>query len=303
MQTTANDAARLRRRRLSSVNGTSHESRLQMCRRMSLSMEVVDLPTVPAREALATLKVLLLSYLEDMEIRLSKLESPLADLHLSETFITKGEHSVEEARLWAKVALEMLHSIRSDISSHFAELPDVPSLADVRSHLPSVSISDVTAYVDDVCSRFTDLDFRSKLSAISSRLRSFQAHLRSLDILPVDFPSLPGGGRLSGIYGSIMSSELVSEFAAEVNAAEEKIEHTARDVARAVRESLDGSRLIKYVDLPPRWRSNRFVSGGYRSGFDEFGTWYPFSLLNRFIPLERWPLIVMSLFAFHNETR
>jgi len=66
---------------------------------------------------------------------------------------------------------------------------------------------------------------------------------------------------------------------------EELLERTAAEVARAVKLSFQGSRLIKYVDLPKEWRSNPFVAQGYR-----------------FIPIERWPLILWSIFTFHNET-
>ncbi|KAL4074076.1 hemolysin-III related-domain-containing protein [Scleroderma citrinum] len=284
MTVVAGNGPHLRQRRRFSNVDTKH-SRLPLCQRLPHSLEALDLSTTSAREALATLKVLLLSYLEDVENRLSKLEPPLSDLRISETLKIKGEHSVEDARLWAKDALEMLRSIRSDVSSHLPELPDVPCLTDVRTHLSLLSVSDITTYVDDVRSKFSDLDFYNQLSTLSARLRSFQAHLRSMDILPIDIPSLSSSKHISGIIESIMSSELVSELTDDVNEAEEMIEKAARDVARAVKQSLQGSRLIHYVDLPPQWRSNPFVTRGYR-----------------FIPLEKWHLIVMSLFAVHNET-
>lgn len=282
---TAADGPLLRRRRRFSTADTSRYARLPLCRRLPDSLEALDLSTASARQALGTLKVLLLSYLEDVEHRLSKLESPISDLRIAETFKIKGDHSIEDARLWAKDALEMVRGIRSDVSSHFAELPDVPSLTDVRAHLASFSLTDINVHIDDVRSRLSDLDFYNRLSAISTRLQSFQAHLRSMDILPVDIPSLPNRTRFSGILDSIMSSELVSELTDDVNKAEEMLEHVALDVARAVKQSLQGSRLIQYVDLPPQWRNNPFVTRGYR-----------------FIPLEKWPLIIMSLFAVHNET-
>ncbi|KAI6169330.1 hemolysin-III related-domain-containing protein [Pisolithus thermaeus] len=283
---TTTDDPHLRRRRRFSTADTSRDARLPLCRRLPDSLEALDLSTASARQALGTLKVLLLSYLEDVEYRLSKLESPLSDICIGEAFKIKGDHSIEDARLWAKDALEMLRGIRSDVSSHLVELPDVPSLTDVRTHLASFSLADIHVHIDDVRSRLSDLDFYNRLSAISTRLQSFQAHLRSMDILPVDIPSLRNRSHFSGILDSIMSSELVSELADDVNAAEEMLEHAARDIARAMKRSLQGSRLIQYVDLPPQWRNNPFVIRGYR-----------------FIPLEKWPLIIMSLFAIHNETR
>ncbi|KAG6336622.1 hypothetical protein ID866_2461 [Astraeus odoratus] len=134
---TASDAPHLRQRRRFSTTDSMHDSRVPLCQRLPHSLEALDLSTASAREALGTLKVLVLSYLEDVENRLSKLESPLSDLGIAEAVKVRGEHSVEEARLWAKDALEMLRSIRSDVSSHFAELPDVPTLTNMTFALGS----------------------------------------------------------------------------------------------------------------------------------------------------------------------
>jgi adiponectin receptor len=102
-----------------------------------------------------------------------------------------------------------------------------------------------------------------------------------MDVLTTDLPTFPGSTRLSGLFESILSSDLITELTDDVT----EVEDMARDVARAIKQSLQGSKLIHYVDLPPQWRNNPFVTRGYR-----------------FIPLERWPLIIMSLFALHNET-
>ncbi|KIJ68129.1 hypothetical protein HYDPIDRAFT_148456 [Hydnomerulius pinastri MD-312] len=271
---------RLRQRRRFSTTDTVHDARLLLCQRLPHSLEALDLSTTSAKESLGALRVLVLSYLEDVETRISKLESPLSDLSIPEAFKIKGEYSVEEARIWARDALEMLRSIRSDVCSHLPELPDVPSLSDVRTHL-SLSLSDITSAMDDVRSRFSD----NYVPTLSARLQSLQAHLRSMDVLPTDLPSLSSSKRFSGLFESFMSSELVTELTDDVNEAEDMIEQAARDIARAVKQSFQGSKLIQYVDLPPQWRNNPFVTRGYR-----------------FIPLEKWPLIIMSLFAIHNET-
>jgi len=80
----------------------------------------------------------------------------------------------------------------------------------------------------------------------------------------------------------VLVSELLSELKKE---ADLLVDITAQQVRNAVSRSFGGSRLIQYHDLPPQWRSNPYVIRGYR-----------------FIPIERWPLIIMSLFAFHNQT-
>ena len=82
------------------------------------------------------------------------------------------------------------------------------------------------------------------------------------------------------------------------------LEKAAVEVARAMRRSLNGSRLIHYVDLPEKWRNNRFVARGYRYVLWTLSFRPSSSRLDtrRFIPLQQWPLIILSIFALHNET-
>jgi len=63
------------------------------------------------------------------------------------------------------------------------------------------------------------------------------------------------------------------------------LERAAKQVVEAIKRSFGGARLIEYVDLPDQWRTNPFVTRSYR-----------------FVPIERWPLLIMSVFALHNET-
>jgi adiponectin receptor len=282
--------SRLRPRRRPSID--THDVPLLSCHSLPHSLEALD-PSSP-RQALGALRILLLSYLEDVENRLSTIDSPISEISIPAALKTKGEHTVEDARAWARDALEMLRSIRSDVCSYLPELPDVPSLSNVRAQL-SLSLADTTSVMEDVCSRFSD----KHISTLSARLQSLQAHLRSMDVLAADLHTFPGSTRLSGLFESIMSSDLVAELSDDVTEAEDM----ARDVTRAIKQSLQGSKLIHYVDLPPQWRHNPFVTRGYRS---VFGTHVPHVFLMppcRFIPLDKWPLIVMSLFAWHNETR
>ncbi|CCO34551.1 putative protein C30D11,11 [Rhizoctonia solani AG-1 IB] len=55
--------------------------------------------------------------------------------------------------------------------------------------------------------------------------------------------------------------------------------------ALALEKSQEGKKLIRYRDLPEKWRNNEFVWEGYR-----------------FIPSARWPALIFSMFQLHNET-
>jgi adiponectin receptor len=271
-----------------------------------------------------------LSYLADLETRLSQLESPLSDL---EALKARGELRIEEARAWAKTALEMLDCIRADVCSHLPEfnfpdmsvenfvkshlpdftdvpalhgmrshfpdmpnvrsrlpdipdvrskLPDVrarlpdmpdvrsrlPDMPDVRSRLPDFDLSDMRSKFDDVRTRFYDLDFHHPLSYIptlSDHLQSLHYHLSSVELSSgIELPSLAPSSMLSDLLDALVSSDMFSELLnAPGNVMEGEAFLTAQ-VAKAVKSSFQGSRLIAYVDLPKEWRSNPFVAHGYR---------------------------------------
>lgn len=254
MSTTATTATKNRLRHRLTID--THDA--LSCHSLPHSFEALDLSSASARQSLGALRILLLSYLEQVENKLVTIDSPISDITFPAALKIKGESTVEDARAWARDALEMLRSIRSDVCSHLPELPDVPSLGNVRAQL-SHSMSDTTSVMEDVLSRFSD----KHISALSARLQSLQAHLRSMDVLATDLHTFPGSTRLSGLFESIMSSELVTELSDDVTEAEDM----ARDITCAIKQSLQGSKLIHYVDLPPQWRNNPFVTRGYRYVF------------------------------------
>jgi adiponectin receptor len=83
----------------------------------------------------------------------------------------------------------------------------------------------------------------------------------------------------------IATSELYTNLGSSEKAVEYMLEKATHDAQVAVQRSSDGSKSIHYVDLPEDWRSNPFVHRGHR-----------------FILISKWPLIILSLFALHNET-
>ncbi|RDX47877.1 HlyIII-domain-containing protein [Lentinus brumalis] len=279
------------------------------CHQLPPSIEALDLSLSSPAPTLASLRHHVLSYLADLEARLSLLES-------AESLMAKGEVTIEEARDWARDGLEMLRVLREDVCSHLPDmltldgvpsveefvsahtpdlhnLPDMcshlPDMPDVRSHLPDFKLPDVRSRLDDVRSRISDIDFNKPLSfvpTLSARLQSLQAHLSSTEFpSSVYLSSFAPSATLSTLLEKVMSSHLVADLSSDLRSGEETLEKAAIEIARAMKRSLNGSRLIQYVDLPQKWRNNPFVKGGYR-----------------FIPLHDWPRLILSLFALHNET-
>ncbi|KAF9527364.1 hemolysin-III related-domain-containing protein [Crepidotus variabilis] len=318
----ARSEVRLRRGpRRSSSQGSAVKG---SCTSLPRSIEALDLVSSSPVHALASLRFLVLSYLADLERQLTEVESPSL-----ETWKFQGELTLEEGKQWANTALEMLEGIRADVCSHFPDfnlvglssmedfvvahlpdMPDVPTLTDMRSHLPDIQqmrtrwpdmptlpdmdevLSDVRLKIDDVRTRFNELDFRTPFNFIpvlSERLEHLHSHLDTMDVpsgLPV--ASFAPNSVLSNLMESLMKSDFVKEIIDGtpdvVGESEELIERTVIEVNDAVKRSLNGVSLIKYSDLPHAWRNNPFVTHGYR-----------------FIPLNRWPLLIMSLFSWHNE--
>ncbi|EMD37295.1 G-protein coupled receptor [Gelatoporia subvermispora B] len=289
-------------RRLSIIVGAASDG----CSPLPHSLEALDLPYTSLAPTLASLRHHVLSYLADIETTLAELDSPISSDKLKAT----GESTVEEARAWAQEGLEMLRSIRQEVYAHLPEihLDNVSSVEDfVKSHFLEIPLPDVRARLpempDAVRSRLPDVrsrlgDMRTRISELGShrplryiptlteRLHSLQTHLSSVDIPhALSNTTLSPNATVAALLDRVRSSALVSEISSEIRHGEDKLEEAALEIARAVKRSLYGSQLIQYVDLPEKWRNNPFVTGGYR-----------------FIPLDQWPRLILSLFALHNET-
>ena len=249
----------------------------QICPPLPHSLEALDLSSASPTQTLASLRFLVLSYLADLERKLCELESPDMD-----TWKAMGAMTMEEARQWTRTALEMLEGIRADVCSHFpefhfADLPDVPGLTEMRSHLPDMPdmrshLSDMRTKLDDVRSRFHDIDFKTPLNYIptlSDRLRHLHSHLSSMDLPSgLDVPSFTPSSVISDLLDAFLSSDALAELSSSTldvpREVEDLLERAAREIAYAVQRSLDGVRLITYSDLPFDWKNNPFVTRGYR---------------------------------------
>ncbi|ESK94812.1 izh family channel protein [Moniliophthora roreri MCA 2997] len=304
-------------RRLSTPSRPPRPHRLSFCQPLPPSLEALDLSSASPTQTLASLRFLVLSYLAEIELRLSYIGG---EEH-SELPITDQSNTIDDVRDWARTTLDMLDSIRADVCSHLPEfglpditveklrshLPDLPEVPSITSHLPDFDFDfddfDLRNKLDDVRTRFNDLDFHQPLEFIptlSARLQTLQSHMSTIEL-----PQLgqTGGGTLHSLHlllhdlvDSLLSSELVTDILnsapdkglklkESLKESEEMLERAAKEVAYAVKRSFEGVKLISYSDLPQEWKNNPFVTQGYR-----------------FIPIERWHLIVLSLFALHNET-
>ncbi|KAJ7347063.1 hemolysin-III related-domain-containing protein [Mycena albidolilacea] len=275
--------------------------RLPPCRPLPPSLEALDLsPTSPA-QALSSLRFLVLSYLADLE-------------------------RLIESADWASAstALDMLHAIRADVRSHLPDLPDLSlpdlHLPDVKSLVASIDFSRPLSYVPTLSARLRSLhaELAAEFLSISRPSFDFEFRRPSFDFdfrrpsFDFDFeftrPSfdLSAPPVLRDILDAFSAdvdaflaelpslSELPSAFDAfladfpaslsRTNSSPSPADEFPSEEAALARADY-GSRLVNYSDLPLDWRNNQWVVTGYR-----------------FIPLSRWPRLLLSVFQLHNET-
>lgn len=289
----------------------------------SLSVSALDLPSAPTL-TLASVRSLVLDHLSELENRLLGAEEWVQEyIHIG------SECTMEEVRTWASDALEILSNIRDDITSQLAPadsptvesfvrsyMMDIPAVDDLKGHLPDLPDvrrklsefdTDVRVKFNDVRSHLQDLkpDFNHPLKylpALSHHLQSLNTHLsefRNSSISPLHL--LPSTSHIIEILDKL-SSTPVSHHLFSNKDGESSIETATRHVARAIQRSLGGSRLVNYADLPYDWQNNPFVSRGYRYSQQFCVLLTAAYEFLRFIPLENWHLLLLSLFVLHNET-
>lgn len=215
--------------------------------------------SIPHGRVLADLRAHVLSYLADLESQLSSLEHPIQQL------VAKGESKVDEARAWLKTGVEMLEHIRADVSSHLPELHAPDAVGGLVKALPE------TEYVPK----------------LSQHLHALQSHLTSTELphgLAESVSALKPHATVHDLIDLALAPKFVDPIA-HTTGGRDTSAQAAAEIAQALRLSLDGAALIDYEELPEAWKSNPFVTQGYR-----------------FIPLSKWPSIVSSIFQLHNET-
>lgn len=289
---TATEVSQLRRRRRVSTSFTG--PRLH-CRSLPYNLEALDLSAASPIPSLATLRVHVLSYLADLEARLALFDVPTEPE-------PECHSALDDARAWAQDGLAMLQRIRRECEAYLpalhmedisvesvraalADLPDVclPELSEMRLHLPDMP--DVRSYFPDLPETptiefdlherftaarksFSDLDFQQPLSylpTLSNHLHSLQEHLSNVH-LPShsDVVHFAPSQIVSDLLDRLLASEFVGNLTVEAKEDDNVLERTAKDLARAVKTSMHGAKLIAYHDLPHAWRNNHFVTSGYR---------------------------------------
>ena len=262
----------VRKRRMSRRLSAPHRPRLDLalkCNSLPSSLVPLDLSTTSVGPTLASVRVLVLSHLAELEENLVPIET------------NWGEETMEEAQKWANQALEMLNRIREDVCSHLPEFPfETPTVEamktrlhdlthnglveDIRSHLPEMST--MQTRLQDARSHLPDLpDFHHPmkyLPELSHRLQTLHDHLTSCN--NCSHLSLPSTASVSELLDKILSSDLVPAVLHRDHGKESPLEKAAKEMSNALKKSLDGSRLVTYVDLPCEWRNNHFVNRGYR---------------------------------------
>lgn len=212
------------------------------------------------------------------------------------------DFTVDDLRTWVEDSLEQLAHLRAEVS---ARLPDLEELRaqfrdiDFDFELPNLNLDEFRARlsrievpslgelsslsVSDVKNRLGDLGYEY-LPTLSERLSRLNSHLTSLRT-----PHLPsrtldkGHAVLKDFIEALMYDEEDSPM--ERERVEVEIEQMVIQVRQALRDSENGNVLLTYEQLPIKWRNNEHVLYGYR-----------------FIPIERWPTLLLSAFQFHNET-
>lgn len=274
---------RRHRRTRSSPASTTGISLLN-CTSLPPTIDVLKLSEAPSTHTLASLRILVLAYLADLDRHLTRFGSAGLD-----PWIPKGGLTIDNALHWASAAIDVLKGIRADVYLHLPEIQlaslspiesfvNMPGMTKLRSHLPDVDevrllSPDFTVWnVRRAVETHTGgLDFWQLLCFtlfLSHRLHHLRTHLLSLEL----FASLTQpNGALADLLDTPLSSELsidtLTTTTTTINFAKEADATVEAETSLALKHSLAGQRLIQYVDLPQPWKSNPFITSGYRCLF------------------------------------
>lgn len=201
----------------------------------------------------------MLNYLADIEKHLSSLEHPISQL------VVTGEHKVEEARAWVKTGVEMLERIRADVSSHLPELHASDTVGEfVKTHIGEI-----------------DLKPQDYVPTLSQHLQALQSHLSSYELphgLQESVPGLKAHATVHELIDLALAPKFVDPIAHGKDG-KDASRLAEAEIQQALRLTKNGARLIDYEELPDAWKSNPFVTQGYRCVYQRFA--YSFTIDGR----------------------
>lgn len=263
-------------------------------------------PPTGALPALGSIRLLVLARLAEIEDMLVDADSDDA----SSPERVQASHMVEKLReevlnrlpaisLDTSALEELLaHHLPwtvSDIRSQMESLSTrLPPLRDLSSSIISLR-ADMPAWAVDIAE-----DWKRAVGTVRARLEDLENSLEAMKT-----PLRPSA-LVSELLDRIAASDVFDEYReteATNQAEREMAVATECEVAQALRASGDGKRRITFNELPFLWQNNDYVHCGYR--------WVHHApvcqLLRltappRFIPLSRWPTLLMSALTLHNET-
>jgi adiponectin receptor len=289
-----------RRRRRVSTSYTGHRL---VCRNpLPHSLNALDLsfegPNSPALPSLVNLRIAVLSYLADLETRLALFAAGEVDSDASSSedeASSEGSSSadgasfaLEDARAWAQDGLEMLAGIRDDVCASLpaydfhlpAALEDArdhffADMHDLRTHAESLlpdmpQLPDLGAASTKLRSSIAEFDFATPMSYVpklSAHLERLQQHVARAQCFPgtaLELPSFAPSGVLAELLDRLATSEFVGKYTGDAKEEDSLLERATKDLAKAMKTSMHGAKLIAYNDLPAAWRGNPFVMSGYR---------------------------------------
>ncbi|EJT97392.1 HlyIII-domain-containing protein [Dacryopinax primogenitus] len=286
------------------------------------TMASASAPDPPSLTALLlSLRVMLLSHLADVESRIANFDasslpklfggspsdilenSPAAEDNIGQ------DGALRKSRRMSRTASEeistLLESIRADVARHLPALDidfELPSLPDFdlptlpALHLPESLFDTIRAHSPSLPSNFIPslkhrLQSLASLAATPPQLQTLLSYAEKVPLAMDEFESSSEEELLSKREGRAKGEEGVSATSDEEDVHEQVplivggSKTTRAEVRRALVRSINGDRLIRFEDLPHKWKNNEFIHTGYR-----------------FIPFSRWPLLAASLFQWHNET-
>jgi len=204
-----------------------------------------------------------------------------------------------------KFDFEKMHA-HMPVMPSMPTIPSMPSMDSLRSRLSELKPGVATAMANakDPLSYVPRL--KAHLASLHAHMQDLPSAVQSTSTFPLPNGILPPK-IVTDILADLLEEDTEEAIQADMQKEKEAVETMHVQVLRALERSNHGRRLIKYDELPVKWRNNEFVQHGYRhvtsishrvARINIAGLLF----VSRFIPPSDWPALVFSIFEFHNET-